>query len=46
MRDPKDNFRLYIEDAGEMLEVARLNLGNDYYGSTCDRAYYAILALP
>ena len=43
MRDPKDNFRLYIENAREMLEVARLNLGNDYYGSTCDhRAYYAI----
>ena len=42
MRDPKDNFRLYIENAREMLEVARLNLGNDYYGSTCNRAYYAI----
>ena len=42
MTDPKDNFRLYIENAREMLEVARLNLGNDYYGSACNRAYYAI----
>jgi uncharacterized protein (UPF0332 family) len=42
MADPKDNYRLYIENAREMLEVARLNLNNDYYGSACNRAYYAI----
>ena len=42
MPDPKDNFRLYIENAHEMLEVAKLNFGNDYYGSACNRAYYAI----
>ena len=42
MPDPKDNFRLYMENAEEMLEVARLNLNNDYYGSVCNRAYYAI----
>ena len=32
MADPKDNYRLYMENALEMLEVARLNLSNDYYG--------------
>jgi uncharacterized protein (UPF0332 family) len=42
MPDPKDNFRLYMENAREMLEVAKLNLGSDYYGSACNRAYYAI----
>ena len=42
MADPKDNIRLYIENAREMLEVARLNLGNDFYGSACNLAYYAI----
>jgi uncharacterized protein (UPF0332 family) len=42
MPDPKDNFRLYIENAGEMLEVARLNFANDFYGSACNRAYYAM----
>jgi uncharacterized protein (UPF0332 family) len=42
MLGPKDNSRLYMENAREMLEVARLNLDNDYYGSACNRAYYAI----
>lgn len=42
MPDPKDNLRLYMENAREVLEVARLNLGNDYYGSACNRAYYAV----
>jgi uncharacterized protein (UPF0332 family) len=42
MPDPKDNLRLYIENAREVLDVARLNLGNDYYGSACNRAYYAV----
>jgi len=42
MRDPKDNFKLYMENAHEMLDVARLNFDSDYYGSTCNRAYYAI----
>ena len=42
MSDPKDNFRLYMENAEEMLEVARLNLNNDYYGSVCNRAYFAV----
>lgn len=42
MADPKDNYRLYLENAREMLEVARLNLSNDFFGSACNRAYYAI----
>ena len=42
MSDPKENLRLYIDNAREVLEVAKLNLGNDYYGSACNRAYYAI----
>ena len=42
MADPKDNYQLYIENAREMLEVAKLNLENEYYGSACNRAYYAI----
>lgn len=42
MPDPKDNLRLCIENAREVLAVARLNLDNDYYGSACNRAYYAI----
>jgi uncharacterized protein (UPF0332 family) len=42
MPDSEDNLRLYISSAHELLDVARLNLGNDYYGSACNRAYYAI----
>ena len=42
MPDPKDNFRLYIENAREVLEVAGLNFDNDFYGSACNRAYYAM----
>jgi hypothetical protein len=39
---PKDNYRLYIENAHEMIEVARSNLDNDYYTLARNRAYYAI----
>lgn len=42
MADPKDNYRLYMKNAREMLEVAKLNLENEYYGSACNRAYYAV----
>ena len=42
MPDPKDNLRLYIENAREVLDVAQLNLENDYYGSACNRAYYGM----
>jgi len=31
-----------MENAREVLDVARLNLGNDYYGSASNRAYYAV----
>lgn len=40
MPDARDNYRLYIENAHEMLQVARENLGNDHYSSACNRAYY------
>ena len=42
MKDPKENYRLYITNAYEMIEVAKSNLGNNYYSSACNRAYYAI----
>lgn len=42
MKDQKENYRLYIENAHEMIEVAKLNLGNDFYSSACNRAYYAV----
>lgn len=42
MTDPKENYRLYIENAHEMIVVAKSNLGNDFYSSACNRAYYAI----
>ena len=42
MKDPKENYRLYIENAHEMMDVARSNLGNDFYSSACNRAYYAV----
>ena len=34
--------RLYIRSAHEMLEVAALNLSEDFHGSAVNRAYYAI----
>ncbi len=42
MKDPKENYRLYITNAHEMIEVAKSNLGNGYYSSACNRAYYAV----
>jgi uncharacterized protein (UPF0332 family) len=42
MKDPKENYRLYITNAHEMIEVARSNRGNNYLSSACNRAYYAI----
>ncbi|MFZ5911871.1 MAG: HEPN domain-containing protein [Chloroflexota bacterium] len=42
MDDYQDNYQLYLENAHEMLDVASLNLDNDFYGSVCNRAYYAI----
>lgn len=40
--DLRQEIVLYIENAREMLEVARLNLDNDFYASAVNRAYYAI----
>jgi uncharacterized protein (UPF0332 family) len=42
MTNPKENYKLYIENAHEMIEVAKSNLGNDFYSSACNRAYYAV----
>jgi uncharacterized protein (UPF0332 family) len=42
MPDPKDNYKLYMEHADEMLEVAEEILRNEHYASACNRAYYAI----
>jgi len=33
---------LYIENADEALNVAQLNLDNDFYAAAINRAYYAI----
>ncbi len=40
--DPKANYRLYISNAQEMLEVAQENLNNGHTNSACNRAYYAM----
>ncbi len=41
-RDPRQEIALYIENANEVLEVAQLNMDNDFYASSVNRAYYAI----
>ena len=38
----KQEVRIYIERAHEMLEVAALNWAEGYHGSAINRAYYAI----
>ncbi len=42
MDDPRDNYRLYMQNAQEMLDVARENLSNGHNSSACNRAYYAV----
>ena len=42
MDDPKDNYRLYMKNAQEMLDVAEENLRNGHSNSACNRAYYGI----
>lgn len=42
MADEKDNYRLYMDTADDMLEVAAENFGNNHYRAACNRAYYAI----
>ncbi len=39
MEDPKENYRLYMQNAQEMLEVAKENLDNNRVNSACNRAY-------
>jgi uncharacterized protein (UPF0332 family) len=38
----RQDIRLYIEHAHEMLDVAASNLANEFYSSAVNRAYYAI----
>jgi uncharacterized protein (UPF0332 family) len=40
--DPKEDVQLFLDNAREMLAVAKLILGNDFYSSACNRSYYAI----
>jgi uncharacterized protein len=40
--ETEDNYRLYMDTAQEMLDVARENLNNDHTNSACNRAYYGI----
>lgn len=42
MADLKDNYRLYMEHAKEMLDIADENFGNEHYRSACNRAYYSL----
>lgn len=40
--DPKEDVQLFLENAREMLAVAGLMIGNDFYSSACNRSYYAV----
>jgi len=42
IEDPKENYRLYMDNAREMLDVAEELLRNDHVNSACNRAYYAM----
>ena len=42
MDDPKENYRVYMQYAQEMLEVAKENLDNNRVNSACNRAYYGV----
>lgn len=42
IQDPKENYRLYMDNAQEMLTVANENLQNGHNNSACNRAYYGI----
>lgn len=41
-KDNKREVRLYIENAQEMLEAAKVNLDSDFYASGVNRSYYAV----
>jgi uncharacterized protein (UPF0332 family) len=40
--EPREEIRLFLENAHEMLDVAELMIGNDFYNSACNRSYYAL----
>lgn len=42
MTNPKENYRLYMDNAQEMLTVANENLQNGHNNSACNRAYYGV----
>jgi hypothetical protein len=42
MKDEKDNYKLYMETAEEMLVIADENFSNKHYRAACNRAYYGI----
>ena len=46
MDDPKaeakENYRVYMQNAQEMLDIADENFGNQRYRTACNRAYYGI----
>lgn len=41
-KENKHEVQLYIENAQEMLEAAKVNLDNDFYASGVNRSYYAV----
>ncbi len=42
MDDTRENYRLYMQNAQEMLDVAEELLRNNHGASACNRAYYGI----
>jgi len=42
MEDSKENYRLYMQNAQEMLDTADENFNNQRYRSACNRAYYGM----
>ena len=42
MSEEKENYRLYIENAEEMLDVAQVSFDKGFYRSAVNRAYYGI----
>ncbi len=42
----KQEIALYIKNAQEMLEASRVLLGNDFYTSAINRAYFAVFYAP
>lgn len=41
-RENKREVQLYIENAHETLDAAKVNLDNDFYASSVNRSYYAV----